>query len=82
MDFGHVSMSVLTVLSVQVIKIMEFVQISADPFASVIFPGLNRVVSFSAVDNFRIACDQNACHLILLALADSCKWSVFQPYMW
>jgi len=82
MDSGHVSVSVLTVLSVKVIKIMAFVQISADPFASVIFSGLNRVVSFSTVDNLRISRVQNACHLIHLALADSCKWSVFQPYMW
>jgi len=40
------------------------------------FSGLHRVDFFSITDSHRISCDQNACHLKRIVLADSCKWIV------
>ena len=50
-------------VSVKVIEIVKFVEISAHHFDSVISPALNRVDSFSAIDSLRIAFDRSACHL-------------------
>ena len=50
-------------VSVKVIEIVEFVEISAYHFDSVISPASNRVDSFCAVDSLRIAFDRSASHL-------------------
>ena len=50
---------------------MEFVLISVYPFDSVIFSGLNWVDSFCTIDSVRISCDQTACNVKLITLADS-----------